>query len=98
METRCSFPNLSTGVEVTTEDLMQAKSKVKQVKQAVNDFVVKPCSSNPTPDYFDPLKKINLMSFKNLSVPITVTEKYPENATSILHLRSMSSPKNCLSW
>ena len=98
METRCSFPNLSTGVEVTTEDLMQAKSKVKQVKQAVNDFVVKRCSSNPTSDYFDPLKKINLMSFKNLSVPITVTEKYPENATSILDLRSMSSPKNCLSW
>ena len=43
METRCSFSNLSTGVEVTTEDLMQAKSKVKQVKQAVNDFVVKRC-------------------------------------------------------
>ena len=95
METRCSFPNLSTGVEVTTEDLMQAKSKVKH---AVNDFVVKRCSSNPTSDYFDPLKKINLTSFKNLSVPITITEKYLENATSILDLRSMSSLKNCLSW
>ena len=95
METRCSFPNLSTGVEVTTEDLMSAKNKVKQ---AVNDFVVKPCSSNPTSDYFDPLKKINFKSFKDLSVPITVTEKYPENATSILDLRSMSSPKKCLSW
>ena len=73
---------------------MQAKSKVKQ---AVNDFVVKCCSSNLTSDYFDPLKKINLKSIKDLSVPITVTEKYPENATSILDLRSMSSPKKCLS-
>ena len=73
---------------------MQAKSKVKQ---AVNDFVVKCCSSNLTSDYFDSLKKINLKSIKDLSVPITVTEKYPENATSILDLRSMSSPKKCLS-
>ena len=95
METRCSFPNLSTGVEVTTEDVMQAKSKVKQ---AVNDFVVKSCSSNLTSDYFDPLTKINLKSIKDLSVPITLTEKYPENATSILDLRSMSSPKKCLCW
>ena len=74
---------------------MQAKSKVKQ---AVNDFVVKCCSSNLTSDYFDSLKKINLKSIKDLSVPITVTEKYPENATSILDLRSMSSPKKCLSY
>ena len=28
------------------------------------------------------------------TVPITVTEKCPENATSILELRSMPSPKN----
>ena len=95
METRCSFTNLSTGVEVTTEDLIQAKSKVKQV---MNDFAVKRCSSNPTSDYFDSLKKINFKSFEDLSVPITVTEKYPGNATSILDLRSMSSPKKCLSW
>ena len=39
--------NLSTGVEVTTEDFMQAKSKVKQV---TDDFVVKRCPSNPTSD------------------------------------------------
>ena len=95
METRCSFPNLSTGVEVTTEDLMQAKSKVKQ---AVNDFVVKRCSSNLTSDYFDPLTKINLKSIKDLSVPITLIEKYPENSTIILDLRYMSSPKKCLCW
>ena len=52
------------------------------------------CSFNPTSDYFDPLKKINLKSFKDLSVPVTVTEKYPENANSILDLRSMSSSKS----
>ena len=40
-----ALANLSTGVKVTTEDLMQSKSKVKQ---AVNDFVAKHCSSHLT--------------------------------------------------
>ena len=55
-----AFPNLSTGVEVTTEDLLQAKSQVKLI---MNDFVVKCCSSNTTSDYFDPLKETKLKYF-----------------------------------
>ena len=42
---------------------MQAKGKVKQV---MNDFVVKRCSSIPASDCFDPLKETKLKSFKDL--------------------------------
>ena len=60
------FTSLSTGIEATSEvsdDLLQAKSKGKQ---AANDFVVSRCSSHPTLDYFDTLKKAKLKSFKDL--------------------------------
>jgi len=66
---------LSTGIEATTEvsdDLLQAKSKGKQ---AANDFVVNRCSSNPTSDYFDPLKKAKLKSFKDLKAVCKVRNK-----------------------
>ena len=64
---------------------MQAKSKVKQ---AANDFVVKRCSSNPTSDYFDPLKKTKLKSLKNPKAvdPLKKTKlkslKNPKDVTS----------------
>jgi len=61
-----AFTSLSTGIEVTTEvgeNLLQAKSKGEQ---AANDFVVNRCSPNPTSDFFDPLKKTKLKSFKDL--------------------------------
>ena len=60
------FTSLSTGIEATKEvsdDLLQAKSRGKQ---AANDFEVNRCSSDPTLDYFDPLKKAKLKSFKDL--------------------------------
>ena len=69
------FTSLFTGIEVTTkvnDDLMQGKSKGKQ---AANDFVVKGCSSNPTSDYFDPLKKTKPKSFKNLKAVCKVHNK-----------------------
>ena len=56
------FTSLSTGIEATTEvsdDLLQAKSKEKQ---AANDFAVSRCSSHPTLDFFDTLKKAKLKS------------------------------------
>ena len=52
--------------EATTEvsdSFMQAESKRKQ---AANNFVVKRCSSNPTSDYFGPLKNAKLKFFKDL--------------------------------
>ena len=62
------FTNLSTGIEATTEvsdDLLQV----------ANDFVVNRCSSNPTSDYFDTLKKAKLKSFKDLKVVRKVRNK-----------------------
>lgn len=73
-----AFTSLSTGIEATTEvseDLLQAKSKGKQ---AANDFVVNRCSSNPTSDYFDPLKKAKLKSFKDLKAVRKVRNKDQE--------------------
>ena len=70
-----AFTSLSTGIEATTElsdDLLQAKSKGKQ---AANDFVVSRCSSNPTSDFFDPLKKTKLKSFKDLRAVRKVRNK-----------------------
>ena len=69
------FTSLSTGIEATTEgsdDLLQAKSKGKQ---AANDFVVSRCSSSPTLDYFDTLKKAKLKSFKDPKTVCKVRNK-----------------------
>ena len=69
------FTSLSTGIEATKEvsdDLLQAKSRGKQ---AANDFVVNCCSSDPTLDYFDPLKKVKLKSFKDLKAVRKVHNK-----------------------
>jgi len=55
---------LSTGIEATTEVsdfLLQAKS---EGKQAANDFVGNRRSSNPTSDYFNPLKKTKLKAVR----------------------------------
>ena len=49
-----------------------AKSKGKQ---AANDFVVGRCSSYPTFDYFDTLKKTKLESFKDLKAVCKVRNK-----------------------
>ena len=67
--------SLSTGIEATTEvtdDLLQAKNKGKQ---AANEFVVNRCSSNPTSDYFDRLKKAKLKTFKDLKAVRKVPNK-----------------------
>lgn len=69
------FTSLSTGIEATTEvsdDLLQAKSKGKR---AANDFVVNRCSSNLTLDFFNPLKKAKLKSFKALKTVHKVRNK-----------------------
>ena len=70
-----AFTSLSTGIEATKEvshDLLQAKNKENQ---AANDFVVNRCSSNPNSDYFDPLKKAKLKSFKDLKAVHKVGNK-----------------------
>ncbi len=70
-----AFTSLSTGVEATKgvkDDLLQAKAKGKQ---AANEFVVNRCSSKPTVDYFDPLKKTKLKTFKNLKAVRKVHSK-----------------------
>ena len=70
-----AFASLSTGIEATAEvsdDLLQAKSKGKQT---TNDFVVNRCSANPTSDYFNPLKKAKLKSFKDLKAVRKVRNK-----------------------
>lgn len=67
--------SLSTGIEATTEvrdDLLQAKSKKKQV---ANDFVVNRCSFNPTSDHFETLKKVKLKPFKDLNAVHKVSNK-----------------------
>ena len=69
------FTGLPTGIEATAEvsdDLLQAKSKGKQ---AANEFVVSRCSSHPTLDYFDTLKKAKLKSFKDLKAECKVRNK-----------------------
>ena len=53
------------------DDLQQVKSRRKQA----NDFVVNRCSSDPTLDYFDPLKKVKLKSFKDLKAVRKVHNK-----------------------
>ena len=53
-------------------DLLHAKSKGKQT---ANDFVVNRCSANPTSDYFDPLRKAKLKSFKVLKAVRKVRNK-----------------------
>ena len=70
-----AFTSLSTGIEATAEvsdDLLLAKSKGKQT---ANDFVANRCSANPTSDYFDPLKKAKLKSFKDLKAVRKVRNK-----------------------
>ena len=70
-----AFTSLSTGIEATAEvcdDLLQAKTKGNQ---AANDFVVNRCSSNPTLDYFDQMKKVKLKSFKDLKAVRKVRNK-----------------------
>ena len=49
-----------------------AKSKGKK---AANDFVVSRCSSHPTLDYFDTLKKAKLKSCKNVKAVCKVRNK-----------------------
>ena len=44
-------------------------------KQAANDFVVSRCSSQPTLDNFDTLKKTKLKSFKDLKAVCKVRNK-----------------------
>ena len=69
------FTSLSTGTEATIEvsdDLLPAKSKGKQ---AANDFAVSCCSSKPTLDYFDTLKKAKLKSFKDLKAVCKVCNR-----------------------
>ena len=44
-------------------------------QNAVNEFVVSRCSSVPTSDYFDPLRKMKLKSFKDLKTTTKVRTK-----------------------
>ena len=67
--------SLSTGVAATSEvhnDLLEARERGQK---AVNEFVVSRCSSAPTTDYFDPLRKMKLKSFKDLKTTTKVRTK-----------------------
>ena len=67
--------SLSTGIEATAEvsdDLLREKSLGKQV---ANDFAASRCSSHPTLDYFDTLKKAKVKSFKDLKAVCKVRNK-----------------------
>ena len=67
--------SLSTGLAATTEvrdDLLQANAKGKS---ACREFVLQRCSSTATGDFFDPLKKLKLKSFKDLKAVTKVRAK-----------------------
>ena len=64
--------SLSTGVAATSEvsnDLLEARERGQK---AVNEFVVSRCSLASTLDYFDPLRKMKLKSFKDLKITTKV--------------------------
>lgn len=66
---------LSTGVAATTEvrnDLLQARYLGQK---ALNDFVISRCSSLPTANFFDPLRKMKLKSFKDLKTITKIRTK-----------------------
>ena len=66
---------LSTGVAATTEvrnDLLQARDRGQK---ALNDFVISRCSSSPTVNFFDPLRKMKLKSFKDLKTITKIRTK-----------------------
>ena len=66
---------LSTGVAATTEvrnDLLQATDRGQK---ALNDFGISRCSSLPTANFFDPLRKMKLKSFKDLKTITKIRTK-----------------------
>ena len=66
---------LFTGVAVTTEgrnDLLQARERGQK---ALSDFVISRCSSLPTANFFDPLRKMKLKSFKDLKTITKIRTK-----------------------
>ena len=66
---------LSTGVAATTEvrnDLPQARERCQK---ALNDFVISRCSSLPTANLFDPLRKMKLKSLKDLKTITKIRTK-----------------------
>ena len=66
---------LSTGVAATTEvrnDLLQARDRGKK---ALNDFGISRFSSLPTANFFDPLRKMKLKSFKDLKTITKIRTK-----------------------
>ena len=67
--------NLSTGITATLdvrEDLLKAREKGQA---AMRSFVTSRCLSDPSKDFFDPLKKMNLKSFKSLKAVTKVRTK-----------------------
>ena len=55
------------------DDLLQANAKGKS---ACREFVLQRCSSTATGDFFDPLKKLKLKSFKDLKAVTKVRAKF----------------------
>ncbi len=67
--------SLSTGIAASLEvknDLLSAKEKGMN---ACKNFVISRCSSEPTAEFFDPLKKTNLKTFKHLKKVVNVQKK-----------------------
>ena len=66
---------LSTGEAATTEmrnDLLQARERGQK---ALNDLVISGCSSLATANFFDPLRKMKLKSFKDLKTITKIRTK-----------------------
>lgn len=73
--TGTEFTSLSSGVEATgvvREDLLKAQSVGKNARK---EFVNSRCLPNPKLDFFDPLKKNSLKTFKDMKKVTKVRSK-----------------------
>ena len=75
LKNNAEFTSLSTGIAVTAEvrdDLLQAREKGQ--KEA-KEFVLTRSSSVAVKNFYDPMKKVKLKSFKNLKTTVKVHAK-----------------------
>jgi hypothetical protein len=80
--------SLSSGIEATDavrQDILEARNIGLK---ACEHFVSNRCSSIPTLDFFDPLKKANLKTFKNLKKPLNV-----KTSKQVVPLKKNGTPR-----
>ena len=74
-KTGAEFTSLSTGIVVTTEirdDLLKARERGQKAR---NEFVLARYLAAPKKDFYDPMTKLGLKSFKNLRTTVKVQSK-----------------------